>query len=282
MGGDAEGLTPVEYERLSRDLTDKIAQRAPVTTLKLEHNVKMVGKATTHQIDLVWEFTTSFGIPHRIIFECRRYGSPLKQSAVFAFSGVIDDLADAAMPTTGVMVTTTGYQPGARNVASAHGIMILELRDPREQDVQGRLMSVYTSFSGKVAHISDLRVQATEMLTADSQILALNYGLQIETPDGQRTGVMELLQRGELTSSIAELTPAHQVTREFSQPVVLLAEGEPVAKVQSVSAIVQEVPIDPFDLTVGGRERLSWMVKDTLSGQRIWFAVDGKIHVTES
>jgi hypothetical protein len=93
---------------------------------------------------------------------------------------------------------------------------------------------------------------------------------------------MDLLQEGEINSPKDDVTPLHQVTRSFDPPVILMADGEPVARVCSISATVGEEQGDPFDFTVGGRERLAWMVKDTLGGARAWFAKDGKIYPSES
>jgi len=43
----------------------------------------------------------------------------------------------------GVMVTTTGYQKGAKAVADTYGIVITELRAPTDDDLQGRAVEVH-------------------------------------------------------------------------------------------------------------------------------------------
>ncbi|HWG23363.1 hypothetical protein [Actinospica sp.] len=196
---------------------------------------------------------------------------------------MIEDIADPAMPTTGVMVTTAGYQSGAGSVADTYGIVIPELREPHDRDVEGRLMGVQQSVRSKVARLSELHVDATALPATGSQLRALNQELEIETPDGRRCKVLDLLQGGELTAPPEAPALAHRVTRAFDQPAVLLVGGEPVAAVRSVSGVVRELPIDPFDVTVGGRERLAWMVEDTLGGERIcWFTADGALYPTKS
>lgn len=115
-------MTFVEYELLTKRLLTLIADRSVVTTTRLEHNVQVGGLATTSQIDVLWEFTNAEA-NNRIVFECRHYNYSLKQSDVFAFSAVVGDLnaAPDSPPTTGVIVTKTGYQAGAQRVAETYG-----------------------------------------------------------------------------------------------------------------------------------------------------------------
>jgi hypothetical protein len=286
MGDDATSMSSTEYEELTQLLVDRIAQRSPVTTTRLEHDVKLPGRATSHQIDVLWEFTTGSGVPHRVIFECRfkggNTGRKLEQNDALAFKGVVDEVGHESIPTTGVMVHLTGYQRGAKKVADTYGVIILELREPNDKDVAGRLMAIQVSFSARVPVVKDLHLDVSETLSDALQAPVLNYSLEVEDAGGQRLSVMDLLQEGEISSLEDEVTPLHRVTRSFDPPVILMADGEPVARVCSISATVGEEQGDPFDFTVGGRERLAWMVKDTLGGARAWFTEDGKMHLNES
>lgn len=282
MSDDAASMDSAEYEELTRLLVDRIAQWSPLTTTRLEHDVVLPGRATSHQIDVLWEFTTGSGAPHRIIFECRRKGRNLEQNDALAFKGVVDEVAHDSIPATGVMVHLTGYQRGAKKVAETYGVIILELRDPDDKDVAGRLMTVQVSFSARVSVVKDLHLDVSEKLSDALEGPVLNYSLEVEDAGGQRLSVMDLLQEGEIDSLQDKVTPLHRVTRSFDPPAIFMADGEPVARVSAISATVGEEQGDPFDFTVGGRERLAWMVKDTLGGARAWFTKDGKIYLNES
>jgi hypothetical protein len=106
-----------------------------VTTTRLEHNVRLRGHGTTNQIDVPWELKAADGSPRRILIECRHHGRRLKQKDVFAFDGVVRDLNSPELPTTGVMVTTTGSQSGAQSVANTYGVIILLLPEPTSNDL---------------------------------------------------------------------------------------------------------------------------------------------------
>jgi hypothetical protein len=177
------------------------------------------------------------------------------------------------------MVHLTGYQLGARKVAETYGLIILELRDPSDKDVASHVIGIKVSFTGVVPMVSDLHLDVSEMLSESALAgPVLNHSLEVEDADGQRTSVIRLLTDGELTSPAGEVIPKHQVTRSFNPPASFTVNGETAAKVRAISATVWAEKGDPFDFTVGGRERIAWMVKDTLGGTRAWFAIDGKIY----
>jgi hypothetical protein len=79
-----EGSYPMdytEYEKLTRDLVERISHLSPLATTCLKHNVVLPGRASPHQIDVLWEFTTPTGAAQRIIFECKhrtRLSSPTR------------------------------------------------------------------------------------------------------------------------------------------------------------------------------------------------------------
>ncbi|MFE0779051.1 hypothetical protein [Streptomyces sp. NPDC058861] len=282
MVDSTSSMNSTEYEQLTKLLVERIAERAPVTTTRLEHNVVLPGRASAHQIDVLWEFTVESGHSHRVVFECRRKSRSLEQNDALAFKGVVEEVGYGSIPTTGVMVHVKGFQRGSRKIAETYGLIILEMRTPTDKDVSGRLMKIRISATGRVPVIKDWHVDALELLSDALKAPVLNHAVEIEEPGGQRVSMLNLLQENEIAPLHEPLTPLHRVTRQFDPPAVLLVSGQPAARVRAVSATVGEELADPFDLTVGGRERLAWMMKDVLGGERAWFTADGKMHLTES
>ena len=230
-----------------------------------------------------WEFTTDSGASHRVIFECKNRGRNLEQNAVLAFRGVVEEVGFQSLPTTGVMVHLTGYQSGARKVAETYGVVILELRDPLDKDVADRVMGIRVSFTGIVPMLSDLQIDETEVLSSTALSgPVLNYVLRVEDSAGRRMSVVKMLTDGESMTPAGEAVPEHRVTRSFDPPATLLVSEEPAARVNAISATVWGERGDPFDFTIGGRERIAWMVKDTLGGARAWFTIDGKLYINDN
>lgn len=126
-----------EYEKLVLVVMTQLAQARGVTTTRLEHDVTLPGFATRNQIDVLWEFVDEEGRPLRVVIEARHLGRRIEQGRLHAFRSVIDDVSVDGVETRGLMVTTVGFQAGAKQIAEAYGIGLLELRKPREADWGG-------------------------------------------------------------------------------------------------------------------------------------------------
>ena len=94
----------------------------------MQHNIKLKGKSgLEHQIDVFWEYEKE-GKVHRVAIECKNYSYGVSIGKVRDFYGVISDLENVK----GIMVTTVGYQKGAKQFADYYGISLKELRAPRD------------------------------------------------------------------------------------------------------------------------------------------------------
>ena len=120
--------TNTEYEKFTRELCERLALYKGLLSSSVQHNVKLRGKSgLNHQIDVYWEYNKD-GIVHRVAIECKNYSYGLSIGKVRDFYGVISDLEDVK----GIMVTTVGYQKGAKQYADYYGISLKELRAPRD------------------------------------------------------------------------------------------------------------------------------------------------------
>lgn len=280
MTEDSRPMDSTEYERLTRDLVQRISDLSPLATTRLEHNVVLPGRASPHQIDVLWEFTTPTGAAQRIILECKHRTGSLEQNDMLAFKGVVDEVAFNSIPTSGVVVHLTGYQRGAKLIADTYGVIILELRSPDEDDLKGRLTTFEFLIVPRWPVAKDWHFDLTELLSDALGSPVLDEAVEVEDATGDRQKVKDLLLRGEITPG-SELTPLHPVTHGFDPPALVLVDGQPAGRVGSISATVGEEQADPLAFTIDGRRTLAWMVKATLGGARAWFSTDGQIYLTE-
>jgi hypothetical protein len=277
--------TSDEYELLVRWLAEQLAGRAEVQTLRIVRDCQVQGRATSNQIDVLWDFTDAAGHNYRIVFEARSYKNSIKQGALHAFRSVVNDIQDQARPVTGVMVTTTGYQQGAQKVASTYGLLILELRQPTSEDTQNRVSKIVLNMTPKVTPIQNVNLEAVEVYDQSSQgsIEALEW-ITVGSFNGDAEDarpLKEILTEGELGGP-GELRPVHLVRREFDPPQVLRISGRQVALLGAVTADVGNFQGPPRRVTVGGLENVAWMLRNSLTGARAWFAQDGRVWTTDS
>ena len=127
-----------EYEQFTRKVFAGLSSQKRVKTIKLQHNVKLLGKSDTHhQIDVYWEYEKD-GQLHKVAMECKNYSKNVPIGKVRDFYGVIDDIDDLQ----GIMITRKGFQDGAKKYAASKNIHLKELRAPiGKESLAGRVIT---------------------------------------------------------------------------------------------------------------------------------------------
>jgi hypothetical protein len=121
------GSAPInskDYELLVREIYQQMLDQDQALNVVVQHNVQKMGRATSHQLDVYWEFCLG-GVTHKVAVQAKRWKNPIRKSDVLAFKGVLEDLPG----TVGIMVASSRYQKGAVEVAKAAGIMICNLQE---------------------------------------------------------------------------------------------------------------------------------------------------------
>lgn len=273
-----------EYERLVETLVESLALQAGVQCERVVRDIRLQGRGTINQIDVLWDFTDTQGQPQRVVFEARSYKNRVDQGKLHAFRSVVDDIQDATRPVTGVMVTTAGYQRGAKDVASTYGLLVWELRTPTEADFAGRLGKIELNIRMYTPIIEDVIFEAAEV--AEGHLPAISetinaFEIAPTEEDPNRKTLDQVLCRGELGTWDTP-RPVHSVRREFHPPAVLFVRGQKAAMLHAITAQVGDAKAPPITTTVGGAERIAWMLRDSLKGSRVWIARDGQTWPTMS
>jgi hypothetical protein len=127
-----------EYEQFTRKVFAGLSSQKRVKTIKLQHNVKLLGNSgTRHQIDVYWEYEKD-GQLHKVAIECKNYTNKVSIGRVRDFYGVLADIEGLQ----GIMITKAGYQSGAKKYALSKGIHLKELREPiGEECLAGRIIT---------------------------------------------------------------------------------------------------------------------------------------------
>jgi hypothetical protein len=273
-----------EYELVVQSIVSQLAKRAGVDTTRLEHDVDLVGRATTNQIDVLWDFTDADGKAHRVVFEARDYKNPIKQGSLHAFRSVVDDVQSEDRRVDGVMVTTTGYQRGAKRIADTYGLLVLELRPPTPDDLANRLEAVVITINPVIPVVTDIAIEVVDMLDPKAWEIRDPWApleIQEEGSDQAPLALQRVLTDGELGTLDAPRA-LHRVERVFESPATLALNHQPVATLHAVAAKVGSSAAPPVTVTVGGLKSVAWMLRDALSGSRLWFGEHGAIWNTNS
>jgi hypothetical protein len=115
--------TGLPYEALTQAIFQAIHKQEAVQNIRVERNVTLQGKLTTHQIDVYWKFAAG-GVTYETVVQAKAWNKPVSKGELLHFKAVLDDLPGQPR---GIFVTRKGYQRGAKEVAKANGIVLFEL-----------------------------------------------------------------------------------------------------------------------------------------------------------
>ncbi len=128
-----------EFELFTQRVYQKLVNNDVLKPTKVLHNIKLKGKSDCeYQIDVYWEYEIA-GSLHRVAIECKNYNSTVEIGDVRDFKGVLDDLNNV----NGIMVSSKGFQSGAKKYAKEYGISLKELRLPGSDDIVGEITTIF-------------------------------------------------------------------------------------------------------------------------------------------
>lgn len=134
-----------EFELFTKRIFARLLNNNVLKPINVQHNAKLMGKSgCEHQIDVYWEYETR-GSSRKVAIECKNYNSMVPIGKVRDFFGVLYDLDG----TSGIMVSSKGFQTGAKKFAECYGISLKSLRTPEWNESIG---SITTQTSANIRH----------------------------------------------------------------------------------------------------------------------------------
>lgn len=255
--------TGVPYELLAKGIFEQLLQQDHVETIRLEHDVTLEGKTTSHQIDVYWQFKAG-GVVYTTCVQAKDWAQPVNQGNVMTFKSVLDDLKTRA---SGIMVCKSGYQEGAKAYAEGNGILLYELREMRDEDWVGRVRTISIRLAALAPHVSDLVTNVDQgWLNEQKQSHGIHDGepihivghagaIRLEAEDGTDCGTMAQVFDLYLPKPLAPMS-ATRVDHKFDPPVFILTNHERLKRLKlngfaatfGVEELVQEMVIRGDDL----------------------------------
>ena len=116
-------ISPEEFERqVLRWLQESEGEP---TDVEVGHLEKIAGTGGEYKFDVAAKFTRFSGAEFTVVVECKHHGRAVERELVQVLHSKLNDVkAQKAM-----MFSTSGYQKGAMEYASAYNIALLTLKD---------------------------------------------------------------------------------------------------------------------------------------------------------
>ncbi len=220
------------YERLtSRVFRALLAQNA-AENLSVEQDVDLRGITATHQIDVYWRFSLGL-LTYETVVQCKDWATPVDQGELLKFKAVLDDLPGQPR---GIVVARTGYQRGARQFASQHGIILYELSEPRDSDFEDsiRRINVALNLIGSYPAITGVEYDA-DWLAQERRKRGIALGTTFELTFGGDTMLLRSSGApyrtvGEIiahaSAQVERMPGTHEIAHSFTDPVFCATGSE--------------------------------------------------------
>lgn len=280
--------TGIAYEKLAQQVFEQIVNQKGVNTINIQHNLTLQGKTTLHQIDVYWEFEIG-GIVYKTIVQAKDWSNPVDQGELLKFKGVLDDLPDQPR---GVFVTRTGYQTGAKDIANAHGMILYEMREPRDSDWDGHIKTINIELNILSPHVASVNVIADhEWLKKERKRLALRDEEKIEVVIRGISGQMVLYDEfgnllGVMANAVEKLFPKdmpefslRKSSYTFERPTFIDTEEArmPRLKLQMIEADISQRLIKR-EIRVDAGDMVGLILKDILTEKETLFDKNLVLH----
>lgn len=264
------------YELLTQQVYQVLLEcEWPGKNICVQHDVKLKGTSgQEHQIDVYWEYEFA-GITNKVAIECKEYSKPLPIGKVRDFYGVLTDLKDVK----GIMVTSNGYQKGAKDYAQTYGInlkelsvsdevpVIAEIENHLHVSLRRRLFMLDEDWAaGKGYNIEGYRKRMSLMFMNGEEWLHSKYlpltttGPDIVDAEGKKISSVD-----ELEASIGkEIIGGNQQVFPFEDAYVLTASGP--FKIKEVLILDKEEDHDNT-IRVVAEDCVKTIIKDAIDGR---------------
>jgi hypothetical protein len=270
-----------EYELLTQRIYQLLLNKDGYNTVEVKHDVKVKGKSNVkHQIDVFWEFKMA-DVVHRVAIECKDYNSKISLGRIRDFHSALQDIGNIY----GIMVTKVGYQSGVQDYAKHHGVGLKLLRNPIEEDWDGRLKKIVINIKMVVPQIRKRNIIVDEKWVKENipqekwttrfEISGMADEVWIMDKDGNKIKNFHQLERGVPQNWKDELGLIH--TYEFEDNYM---EVKPygLIKIKSISFEYDVLSGEGTEVVIDAEEVVDKVLKDLLSDDIKFIYKDGRIN----
>jgi hypothetical protein len=267
------------YEALTEQVFSRLLAQTNLCK-NVKRDVVIAGKSTSHQIDVAFEFTVG-GVKYRTIVQCKDWSTPVKQEQVLAFHDVLCDIPGQPR---GIMVARSGFQEGARRVATHHGIKLYELREPRDEDWDGLIRTVTTTVKILAPEFRNVRLLPDEDGVRE-QLKALGLqqiDLAIESYPGIDTIAYAGGEPCDLDAIVNGYVPNHpcegmSIRHYFENPPFLELSNRPLPRLR-IRGIQAEIIVRKLKkvLRVNLDHLVAYCLRDVLDDDSQFLQADGQ------
>ena len=275
---DADGLDWQGYEKLVRDILEALGQAADVEIVCWGRSCVVEGPpGVSHQVDVLTSHSDGMN-EYRTAVSCKWRNRKVGISHVRELASIVQEAALSK----GVIVSKSGFTKGAKVLAAAKRIGLIELRKPTDEDwgdgitdVRG---DVIIDYGTAIFDVHFRRaVPIPESSDEAAERMPLPRLLTISIP-GEGDKTLE-----ELATEAHRQHPARErFELDFPHGTVLASPEDPAHPVngrgvRGVSFRLQALPPQRFEVSVSAEDLIFMIMRDALTNRQHNITTDGEI-----
>lgn len=277
-----------DYESLVELVFKQLLEQDCVKNIKIEKNVVLKGKTTSHEIDVYWEFMAG-NIKYSTIIQAKDWQQKVPQGEMLKLKAILEDLPGQPR---GIFITKTGYQQGALDVAKANGIITYELREPTEKDWEGKTQKVILNIK---AYIPNTKIEVIpDEKWLQEELQRLNLKPENLVVSGQDKEIFIKNENGSIWKSLYDIK--NEESEKFgmkeihNQEVIIPMDAAryidtgnkdfPKMKIKEIKVMVS-IDLMEDTIEIDGTQMVGYILKNVFDNSEITFDKQGVLRKTE-
>ena len=275
---DADGLDWQGYEKLVRDILEALGQVAGVEVVCWGRTCVVEGPpGVSHQVDVLTRHSDGVN-EYRTAVSCKWWNSRVGISHVRELASIVQEAALSK----GVIVSKSGFTKGAKELAAARGIGLIELRKPTDEDWGDGITDVRVEvILDHGPAIFDVRFRRAEPIPESNDEAAERVPLPRLPTVSMSGGHDKTLE--ELAEEARRDNPEQEhFELDFPQGTVLTTPEDPAHPVngrgvRGVSFRLQALPPHRFEVSASAKDLIFMVMRDALTNRQHNITTDGEI-----
>lgn len=180
-----------EYEEITKYIYEKLGEASGVKIECFGGNCKVIGKSTvSHQIDVLTNHSDGLH-SYKTAVECKYWNDTINKDIIMKVAEIVED----AGLNKGVIVSKNGFTPDAITFAKYKNIGLIELREPNDDDWEGRIKNIQIQMNMLLPEINGF-----ELIVSKDTKSNLKPGstrvefLDIRYPDGKTENIEKYIK----------------------------------------------------------------------------------------
>ena len=275
---DVDSLDWQGYEKLVRDILEALGQAAGVEIVCWGRSCVVEGPSgVRHQVDVLTRHSDGAN-EYRTAVSCKWRNRKVGISHVRELASIVQEAALSK----GVIVSKSGFTKGARELAAARGIGLIELRKPTDEDwgdgitdvrvevIIDRGFALFDVCFRRAVPIPESNDEAAEKATTPRL-------LKVSMPGGDDKTLEELAEEARRDNSTQE-----HFELDFPHGTVLTTPEDPAHPVngrgvRGVSFRLQALPPHRFEVSASAEDLIFMVMRDALTNRQHNITTDGEI-----